>query len=147
MTPTSPTMWNEKTRVRKTFNKLDDEKLMQIVMSANKVDWTEVANQMGNRTPRQCRERWKNYVDPKLLKDQWSVDEDERLLKKFDEIGSHWTKLKNYFPGRSVNSLKNRYSFLTGKKGIKQTSSEDGQAEKSNYIEFFKISNLLNKKE
>ena len=137
-------IWKDKNRVRKTFSKAEDDKLLEIVVASPKLDWVEISSKMGNRTPRQCRERWKNYVDPSLLKDQWSQEEDTRLIDKFTELGSHWSKLKLFFPGRSVNSLKNRYFFLSGKKTLQTTSSHSTEEDTTSiFLDFLKIYNLL----
>jgi hypothetical protein len=34
---------------------------------------------MPNRTPRQCKERWRNYLDPQINNGEWMADDDQKL--------------------------------------------------------------------
>ena len=43
--------------------------------------WKRVANRLPGRIGRQCRERWRNHVNPNLLKFDWTEQEDELLHK------------------------------------------------------------------
>ena len=47
-------------QAKSKFSKEDDLKLISLVMSRNDRDWVWIAQQMTNRNPRQCRERYKN---------------------------------------------------------------------------------------
>ena len=70
-----------------------------------------------NSTGRQCRERWKNYLAPGIQKDKWSPEEDALLVQKVKELGTMWSKMVPFFPGRTDVNLKNRWVTLRYKKG------------------------------
>lgn len=53
-----------------------------------------------------------NYLQPSLKFDPWSAQEDQLLLSLVSNKGTHWTKMKKFFPNRSTNSLKNRFHWL-----------------------------------
>lgn len=64
---------------------------------------------LGKRTPKQCRERWSNHLNPELKKTPWTSEEDERLIACQAELGNTWTRIAAHLPGRSENEVKNRW--------------------------------------
>ncbi|KAH0788933.1 Myb-like DNA-binding domain containing protein [Histomonas meleagridis] len=73
---------------------------------------------MGTRNPRQCRERWNNYVNPDLRKDPWTPEEDKILEEKYAEIGPKWNKLARFLSNRSDNSIRNRWMMISRHRSI-----------------------------
>lgn len=94
------------------FTKAEDVRLMMLVQEYSTKDWKTIAEHMYPRTARQCRERWTNYVNPNLSKDPWSKDEDLLLIEKHNEFGNRWKLIERYFPGRSKNNIKHRWSVM-----------------------------------
>ena len=94
------------------FSKEDDMRLIHLVLSMPHPDWFWISKQMINRNPRQCRERWFNYLDPTLHKGDWTEEEDEFLLDKYKEFGPHWNAIARFFNGRSGNAVRNRWLLL-----------------------------------
>ena len=99
-------------QAKSKFSKEDDLKLISLVMSRNDRDWVWIAQQMTNRNPRQCRERWYNYLDPSLHKGGWTPEEDRLLMEKKKEMGPHWNAIARFFSGRSGNSVRNRWLLI-----------------------------------
>jgi hypothetical protein len=64
---------------------------------------------LGNRTARQCRERYKNYLAPSIRIAPWTPEEDALLLQKYRELGPKWSQMTSFFGQRSAVSLKNHY--------------------------------------
>lgn len=89
--------------------------------------WVKIAELMPGRTPKQCRERWRYYLSPDINKNDWSEEEDELILQKYEEIGPKWVKMKKFFEGRTDTQLKKRYIFLLNshKASLRQTEPED----------------------
>ncbi|KAJ6247000.1 snRNA-activating protein complex subunit 4 [Anaeramoeba flamelloides] len=48
-------------------------------------NWKIISKHLKNRTSKQCRERWKNSLDPNLKKGKWSEKEDQTLIEKHSE--------------------------------------------------------------
>ena len=69
------------------------------------------------RTGKQCRERYLNHLKPDIRKDPWTEEEDELLIHLFQTHGSCWSKFMPYLPGRSDNSIKNRFHVLERNSG------------------------------
>ena len=86
---------------------------MEIMRTNPFTNWDRVAQQMGDRTARQVRERWVNYLSPTIRSDPWTDSEDQLLLDKINELGRAWSSIGHFFNGRSENDVKNRwYSHL-----------------------------------
>ncbi|CAD8200528.1 unnamed protein product [Paramecium octaurelia] len=84
--------------------------------------WTQIAvslyerNLQGNiRTPKQIRERWMNYLNPDLNKDQWMLKEDLIILNNVVKNGKKWSQISQQLNGRTENQVKNRYKSLIHK--------------------------------
>jgi hypothetical protein len=90
----------------------EDERLTQIVANLGTKDWNCIAGYMGSRNARQCRERWRNYLDPELRNGEWTTEEDNILQAKYMEMGAKWNKIAQFFTGRSDLSLRNRMQVL-----------------------------------
>lgn len=110
---------------RCTFTADEDARLRDIVSQMNPPDWRRVALQMYSRTARQCRERWKNYINPTIKSIPWTLEEEAVLNEKFAEFGSKWQKIARFLPGRSSNSIKNhrlRWQRIKPRPGNSQPS-------------------------
>ena len=94
------------------FTAKEDQKLRELVGIYGENSWGVISQKMGNRTTRQCRDRWNNYMNPQLSHAEWSGYEDNILLKKHAEIGPHWHIIAQNFPNRSINSVRNRFVKL-----------------------------------
>ena len=97
---------------RKLFSEIEDNFLTYAALKYNQKAWKKVAQFVPGRTPKQCRDRWVNYLKPSLKFDPWTDEEDQLLVSLVNTYGTHWTKMIESFPNRSTNSLKNRWYWL-----------------------------------
>jgi hypothetical protein len=88
--------------------------LMQLLARAPALDWKTVAELLGNRTARQCRERYHNYLAPDVANVGWTKAEEKLLREKYHDLGPHWAKMKDCFPGKSPVNIKNKWAKMTG---------------------------------
>lgn len=100
----------------KKFTEEEDEMLKRIVFTFGAKNWRLIASLMPGRTPRQCRDRYSNYLAPGFIHSEWSKEEDKLLAEKYAEIGPKWTQLRQYFPFRTANDIKNRYNYTVSRK-------------------------------
>lgn len=97
---------------RKYFSEKEDELLIDAILKYKKESWNDIAKFVPGRSPKQCRDRWSNYLKPSLIFDPWENSDDQLLVSLVNKYGTHWSKMKNFFPNRSSNSIKNRWNFL-----------------------------------
>lgn len=128
---------------KNVFSKQEDEKLMYLVKNCGKkLDWRTISLDMVGRTPRQCRERYMNYLDPRLVKSEWTREEDNLILNEYNKIGNRWQRISEMLCGRSASSVRNRIVFLL-KLEKKKLNSSDTATESDNDIKSENISSTL----
>ena len=101
----------------------EDRQLIKSVTKNGMTNWSLVAKEVPGRTGKQCRERWANQLCPDLTKEDWTPQEDDILKKQQAIYGNLWAKIARFLPGRSANSVKNRWSWLTRHRPPMQFSS------------------------
>lgn len=123
------------------FTPDEDVLLLNAVKSLGIGDWHVIANRIPGRNPRQCRERWNNYVNPSLITSPWTAKEDEFLLEKYQELGPHWHTIASYFTSRSTNSIKNRFIILQRRQKKKKNQKIKDRKSTSRNV-FYKPKNV-----
>jgi hypothetical protein len=91
----------------------EDNLLSESVHEHGMANWTLIAQSVPGRNGKQCRERWTNQLCPSLNKENWTHQEDITLLQQQRIYGNVWSQVARYLPGRSANSVKNRWSWLS----------------------------------
>jgi hypothetical protein len=94
----------------------DDAKLIAAVQLHGTDNWGRVAQAVGGRTRGQCSQRWNRGLDPKLNKENWCEEEEQKLI---DAVGIHgtkaWIKVAAEMGNRSDVQCRFRYLFLCKK--------------------------------
>jgi myb proto-oncogene protein len=134
---------NQTPRKRNLFSDIEDQKLYLIKIQNPNLDWGNIAQHLGGRTAKQCKERWINKLDPYIKKGNWTQEEDELINKYVSEIGTKWRKISKMINGRCENDIKNRwYSYLS--KNINQNqhqkehhlnSKDKNEVKRFNYLD------------
>ena len=71
------------------------------------------------RIAKQCRERWLYQLNPSIKKIRWTLEEDIKVARLYQKLGSRWTEISKKMPGRTDNNIKNRFN-----QSIKQRMQE-----------------------
>lgn len=125
-----------KNKPRSHFSKEEDEKIKELVKTFGKKNWSVIALFMKGRSAKQCRDRYCNYLIPGYFNGEWSKEEDELLLKLYNENGSKWSLIQSYFPKRSSNSIKNRWFYFLRKKDEKKSMNQKSIDSKIDFDDF-----------
>jgi hypothetical protein len=97
---------------RQLFTPGEDCALCQLVHRFGESNWRTVADQMRGRSPRQCRDRWREYLSPELTKAEWGAEEDATLIAEYEKYGPRWAVIASTLRGRSEVTIKNRWKLL-----------------------------------
>jgi hypothetical protein len=104
----------------------EDQKLLDTIAAHNYTfAWPKIAESIPGRSGKQCRERYLNHLKPSLKFSSWSALEDATIFHLYNAGGSKWSRMTKYLPGRTDNSIKNRFHHLKRRleKRLQSTSS------------------------
>jgi len=99
------------------WTKEEDEMVSYLVDQFGK-SWNFISKIIKNRTSKQIRLRYNNYLNPELKKDDFSKEEDFKIISLYKIFCNQWTKYKDFVPGRSDKIIKRRFFKLIKKNPI-----------------------------
>lgn len=109
----APTIAARRPHPRSKFTPVEDNLLVKYVQEFGDSNWETISKLIPNRNPRQCRERWTNYLSPTVSKAPFTPEEDALLEQKHKELGPKWVNISKFFQNRTDTMLKNRYLVLS----------------------------------
>ena len=89
---------------------MEEDATLKHLVSVHGEQWNAIARVMpSERTNKQCRDRWSNHCRDGITKGVWTPEEDTVLFLKYRELGARWAEIVHFLPGRTDNSIKNRF--------------------------------------
>lgn len=105
-----------KNQKRGNWSEEEDLKIKKLVNEIGE-RWALINQYMPSRSGKQIRDRYLNYLSPRLKKERFSEEEDNLIMEIHSRYGPIWTEMAVYFKGRTGDLIKNRfYSYLKRKK-------------------------------
>lgn len=103
---------------RNPWQSQEDEILKDLVQKHG-TKWSKISQLMGGtRTGKQIRDRWVNKLDTSINEAVWTPEEDDILLRHWQNFGNRWAEIAKYLDGRTESMVKNRYYSYIVKKRI-----------------------------
>ncbi|KAI8617408.1 pre-mRNA splicing factor component-domain-containing protein [Chytriomyces sp. MP71] len=102
----------------------EDEILKAAVMKYGKNQWARISSLLTRKTPKQCKARWFEWLDPSIKKTEWSKEEDEKLLHLAKLMPTQWRTIAPIV-GRTPSQCLERYQFLLEEAEAKDGADDD----------------------
>jgi pre-mRNA-splicing factor CDC5/CEF1 len=80
-------------------------------MKYGKNQWARISSLLTRKTPRQCKARWLEWLDPSIKKTEWAKEEDEKLLHLAKLMPTQWRTIGPVV-GRTPAQCLERYQKL-----------------------------------
>jgi hypothetical protein len=102
--------------IKKGHWTVDEDKKIEELVNKYGTKWSHISRMIKNRTGKQIRDRYMNYILSTINRKRFTKDEDIKLKGLYIKYGTKWTEISKQFEGRSPEMIKNRfYSFLKPK--------------------------------
>ncbi|KAI1823615.1 pre-mRNA splicing factor component-domain-containing protein [Xylaria intraflava] len=116
------------------WTNIEDEILKASVSKYGLNQWARVSSLLPRKTPKQCKARWHEWLDPSIKKIEWSKEEDEKLLHLAKLMPTQWRTIAPIV-GRTANQCLERYQKLLDEaeqresSGLGLTGPEGGETQ------------------
>lgn len=90
----------------------EEDQVLEYLVTQGCNNWGQIAERIPGRTPKQCRERWKNHLDPAINKGPYTEEEDAVILSAQARLGNKWSQIATLLKGRTEDSVKIRWKSL-----------------------------------
>ncbi|OHS98465.1 hypothetical protein TRFO_35139 [Tritrichomonas foetus] len=101
-------------RKSRPWTTYEDQRLICAIYHNGIENWTQISKFVGNgRTRSQCSQRWYRGLNPKINKNQWTKEEESRLIDVVQQYGDKsWTKIASKMGNRSDVQCRYRFKQL-----------------------------------
>ena len=96
--------------VKKSAWTAEEDQLLLQLYATHGTKWSVIARQISGRTDDACSKRYREALDPSLKRDDWTFDEDAKLLQAYARLGGKWGAIGQEL-NRSGLGCRNRSLF------------------------------------
>lgn len=89
---------------------------MELVAQHGTKNWAYMETVFPHRSAKQCRERYRNQLDPNIKREPWSEEEDLAIIQAVETMGTRWVPIAKLLPGRTDNQIKNHWNSILSKR-------------------------------
>lgn len=114
---TQPTKLTHK---RGSWSAEEDRRLLELVEDSKSVRWVNIAEMLGTRTSKQCRERYHQNLKPSLNHSPITPEEGEHIEYLVGVYGKRWAEISRHLKGRSDNAIKNWWNASANRRKSQQ---------------------------
>lgn len=79
--------------VKKSAWTREEDDLLLELYKIHAAKWAVIARNIPGRTDDACSKRYREALDPSLKKDDWTPDEDEKLIAVYNRLGGKWGRV------------------------------------------------------
>jgi hypothetical protein len=120
--------------VKRRFTAEEDQIICTKVSEVGTNSWPEIAAFVPHRDARQCRERWKHYLQPGIDSGPWTTEEDLILIDRFRTFGTKWAAFQEWLPGRTDVQIKNRWALISRNKHLGYLKGRERKQEREQIV-------------
>ncbi|KAJ9126163.1 hypothetical protein QFC24_002436 [Naganishia onofrii] len=89
------------------------------------LQWARISSLLVRKTPKQCKARWYEWLDPSIKKVEWSKTEDEKLLHLAKLMPTQWRTIAPIV-GRTATQCLERYQKLLDEAEQRENEEDEG---------------------
>lgn len=109
------------------WTNVEDQILKAAVSKYGLTQWARVASLLPKKTAKQAKARWTEYLNPNIKRDEWSLEEDEQLLRLAKLMPNQWRSISPVM-GRTPAQCVERYQQLLDRTmGLNQDEVEEAE--------------------
>jgi pre-mRNA-splicing factor CDC5/CEF1 len=105
------------------WTNVEDEILKVAVMKYGQNQWARISSLLVRKSPKQCKARWCEWLDPSIKKVEWSREEEEKLLHLAKLMPTQWRTIAPLV-GRTPAQCLEHYEKLLDAAARNETSLE-----------------------
>eukprot|EP00929_Paragymnodinium_shiwhaense_P008090 TRINITY_DN112009_c0_g1_i1.p1 TRINITY_DN112009_c0_g1~~TRINITY_DN112009_c0_g1_i1.p1 ORF type:complete len:777 (+),score=267.24 TRINITY_DN112009_c0_g1_i1:129-2459(+) len=103
----------------------EDEVLKAAVMKYGLNNWSRVASLLARKSPKQCKSRWYEWLDPTVKKTEWTREEEEKLLHLAKLFPTQWRTIAPIVGRTAYQCLEHYEKLLDQAQGRDEMDEND----------------------